>query len=181
MTRDEARRIAANIAKLPKLSGCVAMVKRIAKIVAQTEYVLPANFSREIGRIMEHWAYFEQVIRHIAWDMSGVDLSQKISQWWALRLKMVAPRVGSIIHQFRQIFLHERIILLDYRPLSRGSNNYTAKATTSKSRIGPLHNACCGPKRNCPFITEPFELKFDSGLRKNTRLNRDLSCPKCPL
>jgi hypothetical protein len=56
-----------------RLSSVLAMTKkRPTRIVAPAEYKLPANFNREIGRIMVHWAYFENASRRVLWDMLKV-------------------------------------------------------------------------------------------------------------
>jgi hypothetical protein len=49
------------------------MRKKPTRIVAPAEYRLPQSFHRQIGHIIVRWAYFEQCVRHLVWDVLGVD------------------------------------------------------------------------------------------------------------
>jgi hypothetical protein len=49
------------------------MRKKPTRIVAPAEYKLPQSFHRQIGHIIVRWAYFEQCVRRLVWDVLGVD------------------------------------------------------------------------------------------------------------
>ena len=93
-------------------------MKRAARIIAPAQYVLPASFSREIGRIMVHWAYFEHVIRHIAWDIIGVDHSMG-------RIAIRDPRIDDHLD-----------MLVDIAYLKKLSLNATRIGTLKKKASG---------------------------------------------
>jgi hypothetical protein len=96
-------------------------MKRAARIIAPAQYVLPASFSREIGRIMVHWAYFEHVIRHIAWDIIGVDHSMG-------RIAIRDPRIDDHLD-----------MLVDIA--------YLKKLSLDATRIGTLKKKASGVQR----------------------------------
>jgi hypothetical protein len=66
------------------------------KIVAQAEYDIPANLSREVGRINIRWAFFEHAIRRVIWTALGVD--PKIG-----RTAIRDPRIDDLIGMIEDI------------------------------------------------------------------------------
>jgi hypothetical protein len=80
------------------------MVKRTARIVAPAEYILPASFNREIGRTIVSWAYFEHLLRHIAWDLLGV--SDKIG-----RVAVRDPRIDDRLDMLLDVAYLKKISL----------------------------------------------------------------------
>jgi hypothetical protein len=78
------------------------MSKKPARIVAPPEYDLPANFSREIGRIVVRWAYFEHAVRRLVWDVLGVD--DKIG-----RIAVRDPRIDDRIEMLGDIAFLKKI------------------------------------------------------------------------
>jgi hypothetical protein len=78
-----AARIAINIARLPELLGgrgstnrlgipagflWLSMTKQIERISGLSVYRLPTPISREIGRIVVRYAYFEQCVQEMVWQ-----------------------------------------------------------------------------------------------------------------
>jgi hypothetical protein len=72
------------------------------RIVAEPHYKLPASFTREIGRIMVSWAYFEQSVRRGLWELMGVD--DKIG-----RIASRDPRIDDRIDMFRDLAFLRKI------------------------------------------------------------------------
>jgi len=49
------------------------MKKEPTRIVAPAEYQIPDTFAHEVGNIIVRWAYLEQAVRRVAWDLLGVN------------------------------------------------------------------------------------------------------------
>ena len=75
----------------------IDMAKTIERILGHAIYQLPAGFSREIGRIVVQFAYFEQCVQEMVWQ--ALNLSEA-----AGRIAVREPRVSD-----RLEMLHDTI------------------------------------------------------------------------
>ena len=48
-------------------------MRKLHRFELTTEYVLPAAYSRAIGRVVVHWSYLEYCIQRIVWILVGID------------------------------------------------------------------------------------------------------------
>ena len=72
------------------------MKKILERVSGNASYELPLSFSREIGRIIVHWAYFEQCIQEMVWQAMG--LSEAVG-----RIAVREPRVTDRLEILRDI------------------------------------------------------------------------------
>src|ERR1700676_994065 len=47
---------------------CLLMKKTIQRVTGKARYDLPPSLSREVGRILVHWAYFEHIVQETIWE-----------------------------------------------------------------------------------------------------------------
>jgi hypothetical protein len=72
------------------------MAKTIETLSGDASYRLPATFSREIGRIIVHWAFFEHCVQEMIWDILKVSEA-------AGRIAVREPRVTDRLDMLRDI------------------------------------------------------------------------------
>jgi hypothetical protein len=91
------------------------------RIVAPAEYEIPAQFCREIGRIIVRWAYLENAVRRLTWDILQVD--QKLG-----RVAIRDPRMDDYFDMILDI-AHLKKVPIDQTKISSliTRSNETAK------------------------------------------------------
>jgi hypothetical protein len=72
------------------------MARTVERVTGNAVYELPISFSREIGRIIVQFAYFEQCVQEMAWDAMGVSEA-------AGRIAVREPRVTDRLSMARDL------------------------------------------------------------------------------
>ena len=72
------------------------MKKTIERVSGTAKYELPASISREIGRIIVHWAHFEHIVQEMVWQTMQV--SQQVG-----RIAVREPRVTDRLEMLRDL------------------------------------------------------------------------------
>ena len=70
--------------------------QKLQRFELPASYELPVSFSREIGRIIVHWAYFEHSVQRLVWLLMGVDEQEG-------RIGVREPRVEDRLDMIRDL------------------------------------------------------------------------------
>src|SRR5258708_11874622 len=73
-----------------------AMAKIVERVIGNAVYELRIPFSREIGRVIVHFAYFEQCVQEMVWDAMGV--SEAVG-----RIAIREPRITDRLEMLRDL------------------------------------------------------------------------------
>jgi hypothetical protein len=84
------------------------------KVESALIYEVPASISREIGRIIVRWAYFEYSIQQVVWLLVGVD---QITGSFSVREPRVTERIDMIqdLASLRSVKLKDELWFQAYR------------------------------------------------------------------
>jgi hypothetical protein len=105
------------------------------------DYRLPASMTREIGRIVVRWAYFEWYLQTIIWRLAGVD--ERVGRL-AIKDPRITERLALLrdLAALRGIVLNERVYSELQRTTKIAAERHHAKhADTAISE--PVHRLDC--------------------------------------